>query len=375
MKNLGSIVTFILYFILGIIYKILILDNMIFSNNILLKLIVFFSILLVSMIVFNYIATIIHESGHLMFGLLTGYKFLSFRIGSIFIYKDEINNKIKVKKYTMAGTSGQCLLIAPDKPIEKLPYVLYNLGGSLLNIIFAIIFIVLFIFIPNKIIANIFMIIAAHNILLALLNGIPLKFPLIDNDGYNAYSISKSINAKIAFYNQLKLIEYTTKLVRLKEIDEKYFTNSSDAILSSNMELTIEYYKIKRLFDEHRFDDAENLISQIVYNKYLVGTYVNALMLDIIYIYLIKGNHELIKEIMSKEIEKLLKVKVFNLMILRFQYVYFLLYEQNEQKAQEVREYLSKHQHKYPYTQEVDSEVELMDIAKLKYEESKSSNL
>ena len=45
---------------------------------------------------------IIHEAGHLVFGLLSGYQFSSFRIGNLMFVK--IEDKIKIRKFSIAGT-------------------------------------------------------------------------------------------------------------------------------------------------------------------------------------------------------------------------------------------------------------------------------
>lgn len=55
---------------------------------------------------------IVHEAGHLVFGLMTGYKFCSFRIASFMWLKE--NGKLKMKRLTLAGTGGQCLMTPPD---------------------------------------------------------------------------------------------------------------------------------------------------------------------------------------------------------------------------------------------------------------------
>ncbi|MFW7359655.1 hypothetical protein [Vagococcus fluvialis] len=72
---------------------------------------------------------IIHEAGHLVMGLLTGYTFLSFRIFSWVLVKQ--HNKIKLTKQKIPGTLGQCLLIPPER--EEFIYKLYLLGGVLFN--------------------------------------------------------------------------------------------------------------------------------------------------------------------------------------------------------------------------------------------------
>ena len=47
---------------------------------------------------------IIHEAGHLVFGLATGYRFSSFRVFNLILLKEE--GKLRFKKLSLAGTGG-----------------------------------------------------------------------------------------------------------------------------------------------------------------------------------------------------------------------------------------------------------------------------
>ena len=63
-----------------------------------------------------FLQLIIHEAGPLVCGLISGYKFVSFRVLSYTLLKEE--GKFKVKKFSLSGTEGQCLLSPPDIPAE-----------------------------------------------------------------------------------------------------------------------------------------------------------------------------------------------------------------------------------------------------------------
>ncbi len=76
---------------------------------------------------------LIHEGGHLVCGLISGYRFVSFRIFNMTLIKD--NGRLRIKRYAIAGTGGQCLLTPPDKPDDKVPVILYNSGGVLANLL------------------------------------------------------------------------------------------------------------------------------------------------------------------------------------------------------------------------------------------------
>ena len=71
----------------------------------------FLELILLMYIVYM-VNVIIHEGGHLIFGLMTGYKFNSFRIFSVILIKQ--NGKLKIKNISLAGTGGQCLMSPPE---------------------------------------------------------------------------------------------------------------------------------------------------------------------------------------------------------------------------------------------------------------------
>lgn len=81
-----------------------------------------------------YIVQIItHELGHFVFGLMTGYKFISLRLFGFTILKDK--EKLIIKKYNLKGSLGQCLMYPPGKDNYK--YKLITLGGIIMNVITA----------------------------------------------------------------------------------------------------------------------------------------------------------------------------------------------------------------------------------------------
>ena len=95
------------------------------------------SLLAILILLFSiFLQVLLHEGGHLVCGLATGYRFVSFRIFNLtFIRKD---GKLCIKRFSLAGTGGQCLLTPPERPLEDIPTTLYNLGGVLANLLTAI---------------------------------------------------------------------------------------------------------------------------------------------------------------------------------------------------------------------------------------------
>lgn len=67
---------------------------------------------IVAAVVAYFICVIVHEAGHLVCGLLTGYGFVSFRIFSFTFIREA--GRLRVKRFAIAGTGGQCLLSPPE---------------------------------------------------------------------------------------------------------------------------------------------------------------------------------------------------------------------------------------------------------------------
>ena len=95
-------------------------------------------ILLLLILLFALITQIIiHEIGHIVLGLMTGYKFISINILGILFYKNE-NGKLIIK-FSQKGISGQGLLSPGFVESVNIPYFWYNAGGILFNLISSII--------------------------------------------------------------------------------------------------------------------------------------------------------------------------------------------------------------------------------------------
>ena len=149
---------------------------------------VIYSIVLIYIVILVHI--IVHEAGHLFFGKISGYGYVSFRIGKFMFISD--GRGVKLKKYTVVGTMGQCLMMPPESDEYNYPYILYNLGGSLANIILALLSLFLYKILPeiqhlSSILINLFII----GTIFALINGIPLNIGGIANDGYNIVCLIK----------------------------------------------------------------------------------------------------------------------------------------------------------------------------------------
>ena len=160
--------------------------------------------MLVAALIAAILNIILHEGGHLVAGLLTGYKFVSYRFFNwTLISKD---GRLQWRNFELAGTGGQCLMAPPDRPLEEIDTRLYNAGGVLVQFIIALLCIVLIwaLDLPEWLDILLAMM-ALFGILGVLTNGIPMKIGGVANDGYNLLQLEKNREAKQSFCNVLEL--------------------------------------------------------------------------------------------------------------------------------------------------------------------------
>lgn len=310
---------------------------------------------------------IVHEAGHLIFGLLTGYKFSSFRISSFMWLKE--NGKLKLKRLSIAGTGGQCLMIPPDMKDGKIPLVLYNLGGSLINVVFGVLFLVGYLLCPDaSVLSPLLLILAIVGVMCAMINGIPMRMGTVDNDGYNAFVLSGNKEAVEAFWVQLKIVEQTSKGVRLKDMPAEWFKIPTDEAMKNSMVATRGVFMCSRLMDEEKFEKADTLMGHLLdIDSGIVGLHRGIMICDRIYVELIGENRsDVIERMMTNEHKRFMKEMKRFPSVIRVKYVFALLFEKDAEKAEKLKVEFEKIAKTYPYLQEIESERNLMKIAERK---------
>lgn len=320
-----------------------------------------FMLFLLYMIVI--LQTIIHEAGHLVFGLLTGYRFSSFRIGSRMLLKKE--GKLKFCKMSIAGTGGQCVMCPPDLIDGKMPFVLYNLGGTFMNILSVLIFAGLYFIyadIPYLSTGIKLMVVVGTGI--GLINGIPMRLGMINNDGYNTICIWRSKTAMYAFWLQMKVHEKITEGVRLKDMPGEWFVVPDEDKLDNSITSVIAVLCENRLMDEHKFDEAVPLIDKLCSEEVAtVGLHKKLLVCDRLYCELIGDrDEEKIQSLLTKEQKAFMKHMDKFPTVIRTGYAYALLGKKEERLAAIQKEKFEMCASSYPYESDIESDKELLEI-------------
>ena len=363
-ESLFKIYTFIIYMIpfLAIGFYIGFASTQL-EENIKESIIVMIILFIIALIAFMF-HTIVHEAGHLIFGLLSGYKFVSFRIGSLTLIKE--NDKLKIKKFSIPGTAGQCLMMPPEEKEYNCPYFLYNLGGILTNVIISIVFLIIsFAFTLPKFIEVIFTISSLIGFSEFLINGIPLKIGGVANDGYNLISLGKDKLARKAFYIQLYANGLIYTGVRPKDLSIEWFYLPEDADFNNPLITTIKLIEGSYYHDRHEFEKAKNCYESLL-NKApnIIELYKNEIECELLF-YEIMGecNKEKINNLYSKKLKQYIKATLpYNITKQRLMYAYTLIYEKDTEKAEKYLSEFNKLIKTYPAKGEIESEKEIVNL-------------
>lgn len=259
-KGFSFILTMVPFFVLGVLF-----DK--YDNPI------YFFVLLFGVIISFILCTIIHESGHLVFGLLTNYKLTSFRIFRFIFFKE--NGKIMVKKEKVPGIVGQCIMYYEEYS-DNMPYKLYNYGGLILNFTLAVIGYTLLFFTENMILFGIILSFSTMSITLFLANYLPIG---AFNDGMNVRMINKDKMFLKVLYDQTKMMRLFKEGYLITDLDnydydlDKMNTLLLPLVIISGYKAVLNDDKVegKRILDalKKHYDNLDKDLKLSVYTEIL----------------------------------------------------------------------------------------------------------
>ncbi|NLX83190.1 MAG: hypothetical protein GXZ04_05170 [Clostridiales bacterium] len=310
------------------------------------------------------LVTILHEMGHLVFGLLTGYRFVSFRVGSLMWIKQE--GRLRCRRLTLAGTGGQCLMAPPPMVDGRYPVVLYNLGGAIMNLVSVPLFIGLWVLLSFNPWAALLMALgAALSLGFALFNAIPLKTRLLSNDGQNTIELRKNQAAMRAFWLQLTINARLAEGARLKDLPGDWFAVPSDEDMQNGIVAAIGVIAANRLMDEHRFMEAEQLMARLKnMPSAIAGLHRGLMACDRIYCELMGENRpELINSMLSPQQVKFMKAMGKFISVARTQYALALLHGKDQTAADGWKARFERIARSSPYPGDTQGEGELIALA------------
>ena len=347
------------------------LSTLMLSIGVELASVIFLLIIVVSLIV----SIIIHEAGHLVFGLLSGYGFCSFRIFSLMWIKTD--DGIKLNRYSVPGTAGQCLLTPPEAKDGKMPTTIYNLGGSLLGLIATVAFafvtwLVRYTTIPCMLFATL----SVANLMSALTNGIPMQTNMINNDGKNALLLRRNPRAVESLRIQLLVNAENSKGVSLVDMPDEWFVLPPDCELTDAMVLSWAAMRFERLCLKDEYAEARDLALRMLSSDKLLGLHRASITISLAFVHIMLGEYDDARRIFKKEYYKNSALYQRSIEAARTRYAYELLVKGSECGARRQLCIFNMHMRRlksYPFQSTLDHERELIEKINSIYEDRESS--
>ena len=254
----------------------------------------------------------------------------------------------------------------PEFKDGTIPVVMYNLGGCIMNLICSAAFFALYLLVDRGSYLSVFsLLMIVIGVVVALMNGIPMRMGTVDNDGYNAYSLRKNTDAMHAFWFQMKVNEQLSRGIRLKDMPKEWFELPIDEAMKNSMIATQGVFICNRLMDQHRFEEADQLMGHLLaIESGMIGIHRSLLICDRMYCELIQDNRqEVLEQMYDADQKKFMKSMKKFPTVVRTEYVYALLAEKDCSKADTILALFEKISKTYPYPSDIQSERELIEIA------------
>ena len=222
--------------------------------------------MLIAVLIAFILNVVLHEGGHLVAGLLTGYRFVSFRfLNSTLIRRD---GRLQWRNFELAGTGGQCLMAPPDRPLEQIDTRWYNAGGVLANILIVVISaLLLWAFDLPDWLDELLVMMIILGLFIGLGNGIPLKMGGVANDGLNLLQLEKDIPGKQCFCNILEMNARNQEGEPYQNMPEHLFNLPEPIDWKNSMHVGAVLMTATRMMALHQWEEAYQLLAEALSHK------------------------------------------------------------------------------------------------------------
>lgn len=318
-------------------------------------------ILILSFFAACLVQIVIHESGHLICGLMSGYRFVSFNILG-FIWQKGPDGKLRMGRMQIAGAGGQCLMAPPEYGGGSFPFTLYNLGGVVMNLLTSALFALAAWLIPVVPLQILLTALAVVGVFFALINGLPIPVAAIQNDGKNLLCIRRDADARRAFWVQMALAAELAEGTRIKDMPDEWFAAFPEEKLDNPIVSAVAVMNTSRLMDMLDFDGAEREIRRLLAReKGILGLYRMSMGCDGAVCELIAGRPaELTTSLQTAENRQMMAAMKNYPAVLRTEYAIALLRDRDGDKAGKLLEAFEASARTHPNPQEILGERELI---------------
>ena len=321
-----------------------------------------YGLLILGMVVAFFLQIIVHEAGHLVFGLATGYGFSSFRIASLVLQKTP--DGLALKRMSVPGTLGQCLMSPPTPRDDgSFPVTLYNLGGIIANLVLSLVAVCVVLLVrPGSLATGFLWSVVVIGIALALTNGIPTGRGVVPNDGWNAINLQKDELARRSFWVQLAAGRLQAEGTRMRDLPAEWF-DLPDGPLEGPFATGLALFAESRLLDQHDLAGARKIARQVVDPAAEApGVYVPVALCDLLFCDLVLDGDADVSVLEEREVKALLGQMESMPSVIRTRYAIAKVKHGDEAEAAACLERFEKAALAYPVQTDIETERELIAL-------------
>ena len=306
-------------------------------------------------------AVIVHEFGHLIFGLLTGYTFAAIGFGHhLFLRRD---GRVRRFVYKLPGALGFCAMEVPDMKDGSFPFRLYLSGGALCNAFLALVCIFAFafgigsgvLFFPHA-----FLLPAFVNAYFAIVSILPIKTKFLNTDGKQLFDLLKHKNMRKSFWACEKISAAQYRGVKFEDIPPEWFNETDDTQSVYAASIRAVRFLARTETDEPK--EVCALIEKELSENHALSGRSKALLICMRIYYESIGERDagtLKKLITQTQIDFMKRMKNTPSAI-QSEYAYALLVEKDVREASRIKARLEKISKKYPFPAEIDTAKKLI---------------
>ncbi len=303
---------------------------------------------------------LLHELGHMVCGLATGYRFLSFRIFRLTIVKEQ--GKLHLRLLHIPGTAGQCLM-APPTDSSRRPFLWYNLGGCILNLLTGLVALGLIFALPDIPLLRLFLAcFALAGLFAGLSNGIPMQSNMTCNDGMNTLWMCRDPSCVYSLYTQLRVTEALTEGKRLKEMPEDWFVLPETDRPFNSLLIAVPVFAANRQMDLQNFSAAEAQIRALLEEDSLHPVHRNLLICDLITLLVLTDRQQEAESWLTKEHKKFMRSMKGYVSVVRTEYALTLRSNLGSLSREDCKKRFEQAAKVHPYVSDVESEREWMTL-------------
>lgn len=323
---------------------------------------------LIALVLWQQLHVVVHEAGHLACGLMTGYGFVSFRVGS-HIWQKGADGRLHHGRLKLAGTGGQCLMSPPPIKDGRYPFGWYNAGGAMANFLLSALLGLAAWPLWHHPLARIICLEGAIlGVALGLMNILPLPVAAVTNDGGNLLALLRSAEARQALWLQMKINALLASGLRLRDMPEELFPDFAREALNQPLVLGSAIMKINRKMDAKDNRAALADIRELLTRQPgMMPLYRMMLLCDGATLELLLDEPStLAQELERKDVARMLKNMKTMPSMLRTRYVIALLRDHAPDAARKLQAAFDRAASLWPNPQEIEGERDMMRMAEEK---------